>query len=59
MHHTVTLVRDKLTKNTVRYVEEGGGGQMIYIPKAVSAALGDPPRITLTIAAAAALAVAA
>jgi hypothetical protein len=57
--HTVTLVRDKLTKNTVRYTEEGGGLQMIYIPKEIIAGLGDPPHITLTIAAAGGLAVAA
>jgi hypothetical protein len=56
--HTVTLARDKLTKNTVRYVEEAGA-QMIYVPKEVIAGLGDPPQITLTIAPGAALSVAA
>jgi hypothetical protein len=54
---TVELVREKETKNTIRFAEDGEEDSrrvgMIYLPKSTVAGLGDPDRIALTVAVAA------
>ena len=59
----VTLEREKETKNKVRYTELGEPHThsvgTIYLLKSTAAQLGNPQRITVTVAAAATLSVAA
>jgi hypothetical protein len=47
---TIRLVRDKVTKNKVRYVEADFGA--LYVPNAVVEQLGRPDAIELSISAA-------
>jgi hypothetical protein len=51
---TIVLERDKETKRTVRFREIDGGEEIgtPYIPKSTLAQLGEPQRITITLAAA-------
>lgn len=50
----VELVKDRETKNTVRYAEEGEDTILgiVYIPKTTLAEIGTPDRISITIEAA-------
>lgn len=58
---TVDLIREKETKNKVRFVEASGEDKLgtIYVPKATHAKLGNPDRLTMSIAPAVAVAQAA
>lgn len=51
---TVTLVREKETKSTIRYVAEVDGADigMLYVPKSTVTRLGSPATLTLTLEAA-------
>jgi hypothetical protein len=53
--------REKETKNTVRYraVDEFAGVPMVYLDKRLVARLGNPPSLSLTLEASAALQAAA
>jgi hypothetical protein len=47
----ITLVREKETKNKVRFEEPGDQQQLgtVYVPKSTLAALGNPDRLTVTL----------
>lgn len=48
---TVDMARDKETKGTVRYAEQGPDPRigLLYVPKKTVAELGDPDRIRVTL----------